>query len=47
METWDFDRSIRNKLSSGLSDSVSCGSVALVKQEGCDLCTACGYSKCG
>ena len=25
----------------------SCGSVALVKQEGCDLCTACGYSKCG
>jgi len=25
----------------------SCGSVAMVKQEGCDLCTACGYSKCG
>ncbi len=25
----------------------SCGSVALIKQEGCDLCTACGYSKCG
>ncbi len=25
----------------------SCGSVAVVKQEGCDLCTACGYSKCG
>ena len=25
----------------------SCGSVALVRQEGCDLCTACGYSKCG
>ncbi|MCR9174387.1 MAG: adenosylcobalamin-dependent ribonucleoside-diphosphate reductase [Alphaproteobacteria bacterium] len=25
----------------------SCGSVAIVKQEGCDLCTACGYSKCG
>ncbi|NQW09809.1 MAG: ribonucleoside-diphosphate reductase, adenosylcobalamin-dependent, partial [Alphaproteobacteria bacterium] len=25
----------------------SCGSVALIRQEGCDLCTACGYSKCG
>jgi len=25
----------------------SCGSVAVVKQEGCDLCTSCGYSKCG
>lgn len=25
----------------------SCGAVALIKQEGCDLCTACGYSKCG
>jgi ribonucleoside-diphosphate reductase alpha chain len=25
----------------------SCGSVALVHQEGCAVCTACGYSKCG
>jgi len=25
----------------------SCGSVSLMKQEGCDLCTSCGYSKCG
>ena len=24
-----------------------CGSAALVRQEGCDLCTSCGYSKCG
>ena len=24
-----------------------CGSAALVHQEGCDLCTSCGYSKCG
>ncbi len=23
-----------------------CGSAALVHEEGCDLCTACGYSKC-
>ena len=24
-----------------------CGSASLIRQEGCDLCTACGYSKCG
>ncbi|MEX0758774.1 MAG: adenosylcobalamin-dependent ribonucleoside-diphosphate reductase [Tistlia sp.] len=23
-----------------------CGSAALIRQEGCDLCTGCGYSKC-
>ncbi len=25
----------------------SCGSLAMVHQEGCALCTVCGYSKCG
>jgi ribonucleoside-diphosphate reductase alpha chain len=24
-----------------------CGEPALIRQEDCDLCTACGYSKCG
>ena len=24
-----------------------CGSASLLRQEGCDLCTSCGYSKCG
>jgi ribonucleoside-diphosphate reductase alpha chain len=24
-----------------------CGEAALIRQEGCDLCTGCGYSKCG
>ncbi len=24
-----------------------CGSAALIHQEGCDLCTSCGYSRCG
>ncbi len=24
-----------------------CGSAALIRQEGCDLCTSCGYSRCG
>ena len=30
-----------------LGQCPSCGSVAVVAQEGCNLCTACGYSKCG
>ena len=24
-----------------------CSSPSLIRQEGCDLCTSCGYSKCG
>ena len=24
-----------------------CGEAALIRQEGCDLCTSCGHSKCG
>ena len=24
-----------------------CGQAALLRQEGCDTCTACGYSRCG
>ena len=24
-----------------------CGSASVLRQEGCDLCTSCGYSKCG
>jgi ribonucleoside-diphosphate reductase alpha chain len=24
-----------------------CGGASVIRQEGCDLCTACGYSKCG
>jgi len=24
-----------------------CGAAALIEQEGCDLCTSCGYSRCG
>ncbi|HCZ47700.1 MAG TPA: ribonucleoside-diphosphate reductase, adenosylcobalamin-dependent, partial [Gammaproteobacteria bacterium] len=24
-----------------------CGSASLIRQEGCNLCTSCGYSKCG
>ena len=24
-----------------------CGGASLIRQEGCDLCTSCGHSKCG
>jgi ribonucleoside-diphosphate reductase alpha chain len=24
-----------------------CGQAALIRQEDCDICTSCGYSKCG
>lgn len=30
-----------------LAHCPKCGSPSLIRQEGCDLCTSCGYSKCG
>jgi ribonucleoside-diphosphate reductase alpha chain len=30
-----------------LSQCPKCGEAALVRIEGCDQCTSCGYSKCG
>ena len=32
---------------SGLRQCPKCGQPGLIKQEGCDTCTSCGYSKCG
>ncbi|WP_420345417.1 adenosylcobalamin-dependent ribonucleoside-diphosphate reductase [Pelagibius sp.] len=32
--------------SQGFAQCPKCGSAGLVRQEGCDLCTSCGYSKC-
>ncbi len=32
---------------SGLSQCPKCGEASLIRQEGCDQCTSCGYSKCG
>ncbi|MCA1972043.1 MAG: ribonucleoside reductase [Caenispirillum sp.] len=32
---------------SGLHTCPKCGQAALVRQEGCDTCTSCGYSRCG
>ncbi len=31
----------------GIRQCPKCGSAGLIHQEGCDLCTSCGYSKCG
>jgi ribonucleoside-diphosphate reductase alpha chain len=32
---------------SRLGQCPRCGQAALIRQEGCDQCTSCGYSKCG
>jgi ribonucleoside-diphosphate reductase alpha chain len=32
---------------SRLAQCPKCGEAALVRLEGCDQCTSCGYSKCG
>ena len=31
----------------GLGQCPKCGTASLLRQEGCDLCTNCGFSKCG
>jgi ribonucleoside-diphosphate reductase alpha chain len=31
----------------GLGQCPKCGAASLLRQEGCDLCTSCGFSKCG
>ena len=30
----------------GLRQCPQCGAAALIRQEGCDLCTSCSYTKC-
>ena len=31
----------------GLAQCPRCGQPSLIRQEGCDICTSCGYSRCG
>ncbi|HSR71268.1 MAG TPA: hypothetical protein VLL72_02705, partial [Kiloniellales bacterium] len=34
------------RVAQGIRQCPKCGAAALIHQEGCDLCTGCGYSKC-
>jgi ribonucleoside-diphosphate reductase alpha chain len=40
-------RKIVNLTDQRLRQCPKCGQAALVRQEGCDSCTSCDYSKCG
>jgi ribonucleoside-diphosphate reductase alpha chain len=41
------DRKVVGLEGGGLRQCSKCGEAALIRQENCDICTACGYSKCG
>jgi ribonucleoside-diphosphate reductase alpha chain len=48
----ELERKVVNLNSQDASDArlprcPKCSQPALIRQEGCDLCTSCGYSKCG
>ena len=52
----DYNAGNQNNDSSGSSDAATrspfrqcpkCAQLSLMRQEGCDTCTSCGYSKCG
>jgi len=50
-DTLELDFNAQNKVA-GLkgrarSQCPKCGISSVLRQEGCDLCTSCGYSKCG
>jgi len=40
-------RKVVNLGGAGLRSCPKCGQPALLRSEGCDTCTSCGYSKCG
>ncbi|MBT5374827.1 MAG: adenosylcobalamin-dependent ribonucleoside-diphosphate reductase [Rhodospirillaceae bacterium] len=47
----DFDETAHQKVvglpEMGLRQCPKCGEAGLIRQEGCDVCTSCTYSKCG
>ncbi len=44
---FNAERKVVGMNGGGLGQCPKCGTAALLRQEGCDLCTSCGYSKCG
>ena len=40
-------RQLASANESDFSQCSQCGAAGLIRQEGCDLCSSCGYSKCG
>ena len=38
---------LENRRPQAVRQCPKCGAAGLLRQEGCDLCTSCGYSKCG
>ena len=40
-------RQLASAKESDFSQCSQCGAAGLIRQEGCDLCSSCGYSKCG
>ena len=45
----EFNRKkqVVNAKGARFSQCPQCGSASVIRQEGCDLCSSCGYSKCG
>ena len=45
----EFNRKkqVVNAKGDSFSQCPQCGSASVIRQEGCDLCSSCGYSKCG
>jgi ribonucleoside-diphosphate reductase alpha chain len=44
---FNADRKVVGLEGVGLGQCPKCGAAGVLRQEGCDLCTSCGYSKCG
>jgi ribonucleoside-diphosphate reductase alpha chain len=44
---FNAERKVVGMNGGGLGQCPKCGTASLLRQEGCDLCTGCGYSKCG
>ncbi|HLI12263.1 MAG TPA: adenosylcobalamin-dependent ribonucleoside-diphosphate reductase [Alphaproteobacteria bacterium] len=46
-ESYREERKVVGLATGGMRQCPKCGQASLVRQEGCDVCTSCGYSRCG